>query len=142
MKRIRYLLLCLLLAGKILFVISCNNPASTPEQDHDVTNKVDSQIPKTSTNSELKVGGIYLSKNENGSYSVSKILAMDNFAIHLRIYSDTFKTKPSNINTPNLNIAIGHAPLDKGGFLNTRELLKVEVVNHSELDGYRLTKKL
>jgi len=58
-----------------------------------------------------------LSKNKDGTYSVSKILAMDNFAIHVRMYGNKFQTKPTQLSSTNLTILIGHAPMDRQGFL-------------------------
>ena len=88
---------------------------------------------------DLKVGGVYLIQNADSTYYLTKILVIDDFAVHLRTYSDTFKTKPSNINSENLKILIGHAPIDKSGFLIDKpELLKVEEVKDSELEGYKM----
>jgi len=88
---------------------------------------------------DLKVGGLYLLKNMDNTYYLTKILVIDDFAVHLRTYLDTFKTKPKDINSENLKILIGHAPLDKNGFLIDKpELLKVEEVKDSELEGYKM----
>ena len=98
----------------------------------------------TSTSTEqisadgLVTGGLYVSQNPDGSYSVSKILVLDEFAAHVRMYSDEFKTKPSDLNSADLKVLIGHAPMAKEGFLLDKpELIKVEKVAEDELEGYR-----
>lgn len=88
-------------------------------------------------NNDLVTGGLYISQNEDGSYGVSKILALDEFAVHVRFYSNKFETKPSDLNSSNLKFLIGHAPMAKEGFLLDKpELLKVEKVSEEELEGY------
>ena len=114
----------------ILFIFGSCNEHNTRVSD----NKVSTDKPD-----ELKVGGLYLLKNKDSTYCLSKILAIDDFAVHLRTYRDTFKTKPKDINSENLRILIGHAPLDKNGFLTDKpELLKVEAVKDQELEGYKM----
>lgn len=86
---------------------------------------------------DLVIGGLYISQNEDGSFGVSKILALDEFAVHVRMYSDEFETKPSDLNSTDLTFLIGHAPMAKEGFLLDKpELLKVEKVSEEELEGY------
>ena len=108
----------------------CNEQQSTVQKD-----TMDSPDQTT----DLKVGGLYLIQNEDNTYYLTKILVIDDFAVHVRTYSDTFKTKPNNINSEDLEIMIGHAPIDKKGFLIDKpELLKVERVKEAELEGYKL----
>lgn len=112
------------------------NCACTNSENHSDESQ---QTKETRNKTELKVGGLYLTKNEDGSYSVSKILATDDFAVHLRMYSNKFKTKPTQLSSSELDILIGHSPLDKQGFLNENpELINVEDVKDSELEGYKL----
>ena len=107
---------------------ACNNSSNT-----------NPQINTVSTITELKIGGLYITKQEDGSYLVSKILAMDDFAVHLRTYSNNFKTKPTQLSSANLEIIIGHSPVDKKGFLiDNPELISVEDVKDSELEGYKI----
>ena len=90
------------------------------------------------TENGLVVGGMYTSQNEDGSYGITKILALDEFAVHVRMYSNKFDTKPKDVNSKDLNSFIGHAPMAKEGFLlGNPELLKVEKVTESELEGYK-----
>ncbi len=115
----------------ILFIISsCTDNGGSSTSD---------RVVLTEQSNNLKVGGIYLLKNKENTFHLTKILVLDDFAVHLRTYSDTFKTKPSNINSENLNILIGHFPVDVNGFLLDKpELLKVEDVKESELEGYKM----
>ena len=86
---------------------------------------------------DLVVGGLYISQNEDDSFGVSKILALDEFTVHVRMYSDEFETKPSDLNSSVLTVLIGHAPMAKEGYLLDKpELLKVEKVSEEELEGY------
>lgn len=114
----------------IIFIsnYACNNSSNANPEINTVSN-----------NTELKVGGLYLTKQEDGSYMASKILAIDEFAVHLRTYSNSFKTKPAQLTSDDLDILIGHSPLDKKGFLTDNPaLIKVEEVKDSELEGYKI----
>jgi hypothetical protein len=55
-----------------------------------------------SDQSEIVVGGIYATKNEDGSYGVMKVLAVDDFAVHLRTYANRFKELPADIDPATL----------------------------------------
>ena len=107
-------------------------------KEHNNATQDESKV-STEQTSDLKVGGLYLFQNEDKTYYLTKILVIDDFAVHVRTYSDNFNTKPNDINSENLKILIGHAPMDKNGFLVDKpELLKVEKVNESELEGYKM----
>ncbi len=87
----------------------------------------------------LRVGGLYLFKNDDSTFYVSKILVLDDFAVHVRTYSNKFDKRPSQLNSDTLKILIGHFPMDKAGFLKDNpELLTVEGVKDSELEGYKI----
>lgn len=88
-------------------------------------------------NNGLVTGGLYISQNKDKTFRVSKILALDDFAVHVRMYSNKFEIKPNTLNSSDLNFFIGHAPMAKEGFmLDKPELLKVEKVTEEELEGY------
>ncbi len=128
MMKIFIKLICFITIPFVLVCCSDNKSTSTNES-----------LASTRKLDVLKVGGLYILINEDGTYSIAKILVLDDFAVHLRTYSDTFKTKPKDISTESLRILIGHAPLDKNAFLiNKPELLKVEEVKESELEGYKV----
>jgi len=114
----------------IVLNYACNN--SPMSSDPNTTATV---IPNIS---DLKVGGVYATKQKDGTFSISKILAIDDFSVHVRMYSNKFIELPKDISTDSLMILIGHSPLDKQGFLlDSPKLLKVEPVQKTELDGYR-----
>ena len=92
----------------------------------------------TSTNAP-KVGGVYATKTTKGDYSISKVLAVDDSAVHLRMYSDSFPSIPAAIDTSKLKIAIGHAPFAVEGFASdSPSLIVVEKVAEAEMEGYRI----
>ena len=92
----------------------------------------------TPSDNVIRVGGLYTYYYDS-SYIVSKVLASDEFAIHLRTYSNKFAAKPTDLSSDTLGILIGHAPLDPKGFLSDHpQLIKIEPVKESELEGYKL----
>jgi len=102
----------------------------------------DEKITKTNQVQDLKAGGLYVLQNRDSTYYIAKILVIDNDAVHMRMYSNTFQAKPHDISSDTLTILIGHAPMDKNGFLKERpELIKMEEVKDSELEGYKLYKE-
>jgi hypothetical protein len=98
---------------------------------------------------ELKEGGLYAIKDEDGSYSVSKILKLDDEVVHVRMYSNRFDALPTDLDPTSLYMAgldkkpeerlgIGHAPMARAGFLSDQPvLIKVVPVTDDELEGYR-----
>ena len=120
--------------AKLIILIVISTFGSCDEDKNAVSDEQLSAAPDN-----LKTGGLYLIKGEGNAYHLTKILAIDDFAVHLRTYADTFKTRPENINSENLKVLIGHAPLDKNGFLSSEpDLLIVEGVKDSELEGYKM----
>lgn len=105
--------------------IGCGNKESKKEEDG------------------MIVGGLYISQNKDGSYGITKIIALDEFAVHIRMYSNQFETKPTkDLDSKELKTFIGHAPMAKEGFLSdSPELLKVEEVSEEELEGYKYYKQ-
>lgn len=98
-----------------------------------------STTPTDATTVELKAGGIYATKNENGKYTLTKILALDDVAVHARFYKEEFDEVPTSISSNDLTFLIGHAPMAREGFLAEHpDLVTIEPVSDSELEGYRL----
>lgn len=89
---------------------------------------------------ELIAGGLYVSQRADSSYSICKLLVLEQDAVHIRMYADSFTQKPmSNISSSELKPFVGHVPMAKAGFLKGKpELLKVESVQASELEGYHI----
>lgn len=96
---------------------------------------------------DMVVGGLYGTKNEDGTYSVMKVLVVDDFAVHLRSYANRFEELPSDIDPSVLTLGsisdgggfgIGHFPLAKEGFWNDDPVfLRKTTVADDELEGYR-----
>ncbi len=98
---------------------------------------ISSQIT-TEDADRIKVGGLYTFYYDS-SYMVSKILVSDDYAVHIRTYSNKFIAEPTDLSSDTLHIMIGHAPMDPQGFLADHpKLIKVEKVNESELEGYKM----
>ena len=88
---------------------------------------------------DLKVGGLYLFQNEDETYFLTKILVVDDSAVHICRYENNFKVKPIDINSDTLKILYGHTPMDKNGYLiDNLQLIKVEKIKDSELEGYKI----
>jgi hypothetical protein len=126
-----------LLVGISSIIMSCTGEDNKPKQIE--SDSINSKNKESTTSKELKTGGIYFIKDGKNEYYLVKILAIDNFAVHLRTYADKFIKRPENINSSNLDILIGHSPIDKEGFLTDNpELLNVEDVKETELEGYKI----
>jgi hypothetical protein len=96
---------------------------------------------------EIVVGGLYAARDDDGSYSVLKVLVVDEYAVHLRAYANRFEELPSDIDPSILTLGsvldggfgIGHFPLAKDGFWNDDPVfLKRTAVSDDELEGYRI----
>ena len=90
---------------------------------------------------DVQEGGLYITKDSAGVYSVSKVLVVDNDnnIVHVRLYRDTFLLRPKTLNSDSLHILVGHSPIDKKGFLaNHPELIETEEVKEEELEGYKV----
>ena len=96
----------------------------------------------------IQVGGLYTAQDQDGKWRVMKVLAIDDSAIHLRSYANTFDEKPTDLDPSTLTLGsiddpagfgIGHFPIAKEGFrIDNPELLQVVPVTDDELAGYRL----
>ena len=95
---------------------------------------------------EIIVGGLYASRDEDGQVRVSKVLVVDEFAVHLRSYANRFDELPIGITSSQLSLGgigsaegfgIGHFPISSEGFMSSsRVLIGRESVKYDELDGY------
>ena len=94
-----------------------------------------------------ETGGIYAVWTQ-GCYRAVKILCVDDGGVHLRLYSNSWETRPMHFEPTQLIFgdasgnsarAIGHMPLVRASFLAMGPKLLVSTsVEESELDGYRL----
>ena len=99
---------------------------------------------------KLVEGGLYYTKNDNGSYSVMKILKLDDGGVHLRLYSNQFRTPPRNVDEsklymvgvdrkPNETLGMGHAPISKRSFEQWKAtFFQQSSVKQDELEGYKM----
>ena len=116
--------------GALLFIVGCDSKKS---EASDIKYSSEAML------NELKVGGVYVSKNEKGKFTVTKILVLDEFAVHARFYNEEFDEIPSEISTNDLTFLIGHAPVAREGFLKEDpKLIATEKVSDDELEGYKL----
>ena len=98
--------------------------------------------------SQVIEGGLYYYPSDGDKFGVSKVLVIDDFAFHIRIYANKFDTPPLDVSSPELSLGgldspdglgIGHAPLAKEGFLGKPTFfICQEPVSEEELEGYRL----
>ena len=96
----------------------------------------------------IEVGGLYATQDEDGTWRVMKVLALDEAAVHLRSYANKFREQPKDVDPAVLTLGglndpagfgIGHFPLAKEGFFKDKPvLIKVVPVKEEELEGYKL----
>lgn len=102
---------------------------------------------------QLNKGCYYATFDEaKHQYSMLKILKKDKYGVHLRLYSNTYSSLPSSLDTSSLYIAgiddmaenetlgIGHIPISYESFITWHiiDLNQCYPVKNSELEGYRL----
>jgi hypothetical protein len=100
--------------------------------------------------SKLVVGGLYYTQNENASYSVLKILKLDDQGVHVRLYSNQFASPPTRVDEstlymagvdhkPNETLGMGHAPLSRKSFAGWKAtFFQQSTVKDEELEGYKM----
>ena len=98
-------------------------------------------------------GGLYGTRNEDGSYAIVKILDLDDDGVHIRAYSNKFDSEPTAVDEttrylagmdhgPDEQLSMGHLPLLKASFAAwAPHYLKTVPVEDSELEGYRMWKE-
>ena len=105
---------------------------------------------------DAMAGDLYSIETGDGTYSIVKVLAVDDEAVHLRLYKNRFPTRPDRIDTSELSLGsiheedgvfvpdedglgIGHLPIARATFEEWQpRFLTVEPVTEEELEGYRL----
>ena len=99
---------------------------------------------------ELKEGGIYTTPQEDGRYTVLKILKTDAQGVHIRMYSNVFAEPPTKIDEtalylagmnrkPNEALGMGHAPISKKSFSTWgAKFVQQSSVAELELEGYNM----
>jgi hypothetical protein len=85
----------------------------------------------------IVIGGLYASQNKDGTHSISKVLDV-NFAVHVRLYRETFAELPRELASSQLTLGVGHAPMAGDRWLEKHLLVGRESVLEDELEGYRI----
>ena len=99
---------------------------------------------------QWRVGGLYSVQNGREGFGVIKILALDSDAVHIRIYKQTFSSRPGSVDPNSLTLgrmddkdgfSIGHVPLSPETFKSWAPVfLSQQAVSDSELEGYKMWK--
>ena len=99
---------------------------------------------------QLWEGGVYSVEAERGGFSVVKVLKLDSGGVHIRLYSNHFDQRPSDIDVSGLYMAgvtrkpeeelgMGHLPLSHESFAGWRpKLINIVPVQSTELEGYEM----
>lgn len=102
---------------------------------------------------DLVEGGLYSTPDEHGTYSVFKILKLDDDGVHVRVYSNQFASHPASVDEselymvgmdrkPGQSFGVGHLPLSRGSFSTWKpRFIKTVPVKKEELAGYEEWKK-
>ena len=95
-------------------------------------------------------GGVYSVEAERGGFSIVKVLKLDPAGVHIRLYSNHFARRPSEIDVstlymagvtrkPNEELGMGHLPLSRASFAGWKpKLIKIVSVESTELEGYEM----
>lgn len=95
---------------------------------------------------DAPVGALYAMPNQDGTWGVAKVLAVDKAVLHVRSYANKFAEQPADAQIDELTMGgpddpqgagIGHIPLSREGFFaDNPVLIKVLPVTDEELEGY------
>lgn len=89
-------------------------------------------------------------RNELGSYSVFKILKIEDDGVHVRLYSNVYETPPSDVDVSTLYVAekhrradepmgMRHMPVSNRSFASWKtDYIQTVPVTEDELEGYNL----
>jgi hypothetical protein len=95
-------------------------------------------------------GGLYSSENDDGTFSIVKVLEVDDGGVHVRVYSNRFAAHPTTLDDstlymvglkrgPNEGLGVGHLPLSRSSLAGWRlTFIKAVDVKDEELEGYRM----
>ena len=102
-------------------------------------------------NSEPKVGGLYSVVDGEGRFRVAKVLALDDAAVHVRLYKNRFPSRPKTVDPSSLTLGsiddregfgMGHLPLAREGFAGWEPVFLMQSsVSEEELEGYKMWKE-
>ena len=119
--------------------------------DSNVSNTATTEAESiTETESLYKTGSICTVENGDGDYGVAKVLVIEDGAVHVKIYKNKYKTRPTEVDLNSLSLGsfddpegfgIGHIPLQKAGFDKWNpEVIATQEVAEEELEGYNIWK--
>jgi hypothetical protein len=95
-------------------------------------------------------GGLYSTRNDDGTFGIIKILKLDDQGVHVRVYSNRFDSHPATLDEstlymtgmdggPGEGLGMGHLPLSKSSFSAWRpRFIKAVDVSNDELEGYEM----
>ena len=96
------------------------------------------------------IGGLFVSPNDDQTYSVFKVLAVDAVGIHIRIYANRLASHPASVSENDLELksihesdhpGIGHLPLTREAFWRMHPTFAQQSsVSKEELEGYDMFK--
>jgi len=88
---------------------------------------------------KLQAGGLYAMREDDGQYTIAKVLVIDDFAVHIRTFAERFVEPPTSAASSGLSVEIAHAPIDLADFASVDHThVGDESVAEEELDGYRV----
>lgn len=99
---------------------------------------------------EVVEGGLYCHPGENGGFAVLKVLKVDQYGVHVRLYSNHYDQPPIKIDEstlymagmdrkPDQELGAGHLPISNKSFATWGvRFVQQSTVKDDELDGYRM----
>lgn len=87
---------------------------------------------------EAQIGGYYTSKNDDGTWSIFRMLDFTVYAVQCTLYKEHFDHKPTLAEAVAARPAILHAPMSKAALFNEKELelLGAKPIKGGDLEGY------
>jgi hypothetical protein len=98
----------------------------------------------------FKGGGLYYVRDDDGRFSILKILKADDSGVHIRQYSNTWPAPPLSVDESKLcvvgmdrdpaeKLGAGHLPISKKSFAKwNAKFVQQSIVSERELDGYKM----
>ena len=96
----------------------------------------------------IKAGSICTVRDGDGGYGIIKILVMDKKMVHVKVYKNKYKKRPTRINVQSLSVGsmydkddfgFGHLPLKRKEFESWKPIqISFQKVLKEELEGYKI----
>ncbi|MDZ4403297.1 tetratricopeptide/SEL1-like repeat protein [Prosthecobacter sp.] len=84
-------------------------------------------------------GGLYCTQDDDGHFSILKVLKQGGGAVHVRLYGNRLTSPPAQVDESTLFLGVGHAPISEAGFQGWKAtFIQQSTVEEDELEGYRL----